>query len=77
MRPKNKDFSKIIQDLIDIGWTQQRIAKEIWASQSNISNLLNNERSDPRASLALPLLKLHRAEVRKSKRRAKSMVAGK
>ena len=39
---KRKDWSKIVRALIDSGWTQQSLAKEVGVSQSRISKILAN-----------------------------------
>jgi predicted transcriptional regulator len=69
------EFSELVNDLIGLGWTQQRIADEIEATQPTISRLLHQKRLDPPASVALPLIELHKREITKAKRRMRRRVA--
>lgn len=70
MNKKRTDFAKLIKDLVGVGWTQAGIAEEIGCHESNISLLANGQRTDPYTSLGMPLIELHRKEMRKAKRRS-------
>ena len=63
------DWSQLIEDLQEVGWSQMRIADEIEVTQPTISRLLSKDRMDPLASVALPLMALHKREMANAKRR--------
>ena len=69
------DFRQIVRDLLDLDWTQMQIADEINVTQPTISRLLSGHRADPPASVALPLIELHRKQMALAKRRARRKVA--
>ena len=63
------NWSKVVQDLIDLGWSQRKIAHAIDTAPANINRLLKGERTDPQASIALPLIRLHESVMAKEHRR--------
>ena len=69
------DFRQIVNDLIVLDWSQMQIADEIGVTQPTISRLLTGQRTDPPASVALPLIELHRRQMALAKRRARRKVA--
>lgn len=69
------DFRQLVRDLLDLGWTQMQIADEIEVTQPTISRLLSGKREDPPASVALPLIELHKHQMALAKRRARRRVA--
>lgn len=50
----------LIRDLVAAGITQQQIAHQIDTSQGHVSGLLNGRCKDPRHSLMVRLIALHR-----------------
>ncbi len=75
MKYQIPDFAQILNDLQVLGWTQMRIADEIQVTQPTISRLLSGKRADPPASVALPLVELHKRQMALAKRRARRKVA--
>lgn len=62
-----EDFSDIVKDLIERGFTQKEIAAEVGTTQPVISDLLHHETEHPRYSTARMLVDLWKSR-RKPKR---------
>jgi len=63
-------FSEIISDLREIGWTETAIGSIVGANQSTINRLRRGIIPEPFWSLGDALIRLHKKEMRKAKRRA-------
>ena len=53
------DYSKIVQDLMEHGWTQMRLAAVCGCGQATISEIRTGVQKDPRDSIARKLRALH------------------
>ena len=57
------NFSKLIKDLCDFGWTQTEIGTYVGLPQSVISDLQNGKIKEPRYHAGTNLVDLHKAEM--------------
>lgn len=72
MKTELPNFAQLINDLVSkAGWTQVRIAEAVGCSQVQVSRLQAGQQENPHASLAFPLVDLHKREMLNLKRRRK------
>jgi transcriptional regulator with XRE-family HTH domain len=61
------DWKTLIAELMDRGWTQQRLAELAGCKQPTISDLKRGDLTDPRDSVGSRLRSLHAAGLRAGK----------
>lgn len=66
------DWTKVIGELADMGYTQPKIATECLCGQATVSDLASGKTTDPRFGTALMLLALlHKARIEAKQAEAK------
>lgn len=66
------DWTKVIGELVDLGYTQPQIAKECNCGQATVSDLSRGETGNPRFSTAKALLDLLARARRSARKTAKA-----
>lgn len=73
------DFREIISNILEWGWTQEKLAAEVGCSQATISYLANTPGADPRDSVAAPIKEIYQRRIdsvrRQERRERKRAVA--
>ena len=63
------DWTQLLIELRDFGWTQMAIASYLGINQATVSDLFTGRTKNPSFEIGEKLRALHKAELRKARRR--------